>query len=324
MKDNTDDRRKLNNMIKKSKAEIFVCLEVKDLIWNYTDKFLEEASKEGVFPSSFSLQMNNSLSGQSISTVNTGIPDISEVGQFIQWNGQRQLDIWREDANDINGTEGLFFKPGLKVNDNLTIFNEDLMRSFHLVYFKLINHRGIPSHRYRVNNATYRNSRSEPKNANYFSFCPNGMFNLRPSRPDKIPLFGSKPHFLDGDPLLLQSVSGLTPVRNIHDSVIDVEPITGVSVYSHRRLQLNIQVNKTDKAFLYSIKQTENITGYDKSGVLYFPVVHINEVRSDEAFVHVWESQCCVFVHTEFQAALLQLCDVFHFVWYIYSYYIFK
>ena len=40
-----------------------------------------------------------------------------------------------------------------------------------------------------------------------------------------LPLFASKPHFLDGDPFYLRDVEGLHPNRSRHDSYIDVEPV---------------------------------------------------------------------------------------------------
>ena len=296
MKDSVLHRNTLNSIISRSKAKLYVCLKATDLAWGYTDEFIKEAHKKGVYPlDSFSIQANGSSSDQSVSIINTGIPDITQVGQFIQWNGQRQLDIWQEDsdANQINGTEGLFFKPALEKGENLTTFDEDVMRSFDLVYQRIMNHLGMPTYRYRVDNTTYMGALSEPNNAQYFSWCPDGMFNLGPAQPAKVPIFGSKPHFLDGDPLLLQSVSGLTPDRKKHDTIMDVEPITGVNVFFHRRLQINVQVNKTEKEVLETIHETENISGYNNSGVLYLPVVYVDEVCHSGKF---WKSEIPYFL----------------------------
>lgn len=37
------------------------------------------------------------------------------------------------------------------------------------------------------------------------------------------PFTGSKPHFLDADPVLLQSVEGLNPNRSAHDIIVNFE-----------------------------------------------------------------------------------------------------
>ena len=44
---------------------------------------------------------------------------------------------------------------------------------------------------------------------------------------ENAPVFASKPHFLDADESYLKNIIGLDPVRSLHDSYLDVEPITG-------------------------------------------------------------------------------------------------
>lgn len=43
------------------------------------------------------------------------------------------------------------------------------------------------------------------------------------------PLFLSKPHFLETEPWVAKSVSGLHPSYNKHETYMDVEPMTGTS-----------------------------------------------------------------------------------------------
>jgi len=57
------------------------------------------------------------------------------------------------------------------------------------------------------------------------------------------PLFASKPHFLDGDLQLQQSVEGLSPSTENHNTYVDFEPLTGVSMRVAKRLQLNTFVS---------------------------------------------------------------------------------
>ena len=56
---------------------------------------------------------------------------------------------------------------------------------------------------------------------------PSGVLNLTAVYPQHVPIFASKPHFLDGDPGYVANVTGLHPNRSLHDSFLNVEPLTG-------------------------------------------------------------------------------------------------
>ncbi len=56
---------------------------------------------------------------------------------------------------------------------------------------------------------------------------PSGVLNISCVVQANVPLFVSKPHFLDADPDYLKNISGLHPDRAEHDSYVGVEPITG-------------------------------------------------------------------------------------------------
>ena len=61
--------------------------------------------------------------------------------------------------------------------------------------------------------------------------------------PSGAPLFVSKPHFLDADPYYQSLVLGLSPNRTLHDTNVYVEPLSGITMQSYKRLQITIQVN---------------------------------------------------------------------------------
>ena len=281
-KDSTIQRLALRALISQSGAKIFVCHNATALAWGYTDKFIRALHGIGKYPLDYvSIQNNNSIYDLNISTINTGVVNISKVGQYIQWNGLRELSIWEKgtDANNIRGTEGLFFRPNLKKGDNLTVFIDDVMRSFHLLYEGKVKHLGLSALRFGIDNCTFKSAFSEPSNAKWFSWCPDGMFYLGPTQVKEIPVYGSKPHFLDGDPLLLESVTGLHPIREQHDTIFDLEPITGANILLRRQFQINVQVNKTKKQSSGNMHETQDIKGYNNSGVLYLPVLYVNEVN---------------------------------------------
>ena len=61
------------------------------------------------------------------------------------------------------------------------------------------------------------------------------------------PVFGSAPNFLGGDPILLEKVDGLHPDPALHETTIDVEPVTGANIQFKWQLQINLQVNQTSE-----------------------------------------------------------------------------
>ena len=258
---------------------MYVRQSVKSLLWGYSDPLIRFLNKHHKLPvSSIAIQVNNSIDDQKTSTINTGASNISLVGQFSRWNGNHTLDRWfSPEANQIDGTEGFFFKPHLEMTDKLTAFVDDTMRSFDLVFQRKVDHLGIEAFRYRLDNATFKSAFSEPRNGQFGSWCPDGLIFLGPTQVVReTPVFGSKPHFLDADPQVRASVSGLTPDRDKHDTIIDLEPTTGADIYFHRQLQLNVQVNRTDNWWFY--KHLNDVSGYNGSGVLYMPVLYIDEV----------------------------------------------
>jgi len=71
---------------------------------------------------------------------------------------------------------------------------------------------------------------------------PSGIFDLSACHYGT-PIFLSFPHFLNADTYYLETVSGLKPNSSIHQTYLDIEPITGSPVDFAARLQLNVFVN---------------------------------------------------------------------------------
>ena len=273
----------MRGVIELTRAKLFICQPATNLAWNYTDRLVEALHAMGQYPSKYvNIQVNDSIYDRNLSLINTGVDNITEVGQYIQWDGLRRLNIWPgPTANDINGTEGLFFRPNLEPGDNLTVFKDDIMRSIDLAYEGVVKPMGLTAFRYGIDNRTFLSAFTYPENARWKSWCPDGMFYLGVTQPKEVPIFGSKPHFLDGDPLLLESVVGLSPPdRAKDDTVVDVEATTGANVNLAQQLQINLQVNRTKKLPVYEFPMHElnEITGYNNSETLYYPVLYINEV----------------------------------------------
>ena len=268
----------LATLIKATGEKLYTCQNATALAWNYTSSFLKSLHAVGQYPTKYvNIQVNDSVEDRKESIIHTGRNDITKIGQFVQWNEQRKLKIWQNEngANDINGTEGFFFRPDLEEGDNLTVFVDDLKRSVDIVYTGKVSPLGMPAFRYGIDNRTFKSAFSEPENSRWGSWCPDGLIYLGSTQPKEIPVYGSKPHFLDGDPRLLDSIVGLKPDRVKHDTFTDVEPITGVNLNFRRQFQINVQVNRTSHLFM---RETSKIMGFNGTDSLYFPILYISEV----------------------------------------------
>lgn len=156
------------------------------------------------------------------------------------------LDAWSNpEANRIHGTEGVFFQPNLKFGDPLTLFVGDLKRAFELQNTAIVNHLGLDTFRYRFRSSIFKGAFTKPDNSQWGSWCPDGLFYLGPVKDPEIPVYGSKPHFLDGASSLVEGVEGLSPSQQQHDSHFDVEPNIGVNVDFRVQIQLNVRVNRS-------------------------------------------------------------------------------
>ena len=83
---------------------------------------------------------------------------------------------------------------------------------------------GIHLYEYELPSDELLNSTQDP---GFYANGPSGVLNITAVAPSNAPLFISKPHFLHADPDYRKNVTGLHPNPAIHDSHLDVEPLTG-------------------------------------------------------------------------------------------------
>ncbi|CAE7750897.1 unnamed protein product [Symbiodinium microadriaticum] len=166
----------------------------------------------------------------------------------LEWNKSTAYDkgyvlVFATDyANRIQGTDGNMFGAPAD-SEKMLMYINDIYRTAYSIYQKdTTDWHGIRLRRYGVQNKDSENSTMNPTEGwQYYNFAPSGMQNV--TQVATLPLFISKPHFLDGDPSLAGSVKGLSPTREIHDTYIDIEPNTGALCRVHNRVQVNYQVN---------------------------------------------------------------------------------
>ena len=233
--------------VEEAGAHLYVCHDARSIAWSYTDTLIQHLHDLRQYPREYvNIQVNNSINDSYPSTIRTGVDDINLIGEFVQWDGLSKLNIWPGDtANWINGTEGLFFHPNLKEGENLTAFVDDVQRSFDLQYEGKVTHLGLEAFRYGLADHTFYSAFKYPENARWGSWNPEGLFYLGPTQYPEVPIFGSNPHFYNGDPGLLDCVQGLSPDKGGNVTKIDVEPTTGANIQFQKTLQLNVRVNKS-------------------------------------------------------------------------------
>lgn len=174
--------------------------------------------------------------GVSRFTIKTGKGDINEVCQTVKFNGEDEIMIWQE-PEKIGGTAGTQFGPGISQDDTLKVFVPDLMRVVDLDFSKETTKYDIILYRFKMADDTL-----EP-DPNYDQ-CIDGCANMLKKHGS--PVYLSKPHFLDGDDSLIKTVVGMNPDSDDHDTIIEVEPITGMTMNARLRIQANLKVDQTD------------------------------------------------------------------------------
>jgi lysosome membrane protein 2 len=248
---------------------LLITRSVHDFLWGYEDSILKIVSKfMDNIPSKFPLQNNvTTANPQAISRIRTGVNNLDGLGQFVVWNNMTYLPYWNgSKAQELKGTEGFFFKPGVG-KEPLYVFVDFLFRSGYFSYSQNERVKGIDVYRFAIPKVEMGNTSIDPANAGYYSYGPSGLFNMSSCYPMNPPIFLSKPHFLDCSSSVLEAVEGLQPVRALHDSFLDVEPMTGILFSGVKRIQTNIHVQR-DK----NIWQLETVP------TLYFPIFWVEEV----------------------------------------------
>ncbi|GMI51946.1 hypothetical protein TeGR_g11838 [Tetraparma gracilis] len=147
------------------------------------------------------------------------------------------LPMWANpDATAIAGTDAT--QTGeFPMKDDIQVFISDLYRSSKLKYFgDKDDFHGITLRRYGIDPIDLENAFANVSQADFFQWGYKGMENM--SVAAGLPLFATKPHFLDGDPDLVNGVAGMNPSEDAHDTYVDFEPITGVAFRAAKRLQV--------------------------------------------------------------------------------------
>ncbi|EDX08887.1 GD13426 [Drosophila simulans] len=188
-----------------------------------------------------------------VSSVKTGMDSMDQFGYIDQLNGLDHLPHWNEPpCTSIAGSEGSFFPPReLTKSEVVHIYDKDLCRIIPLKYVESLEKDGIAADLFRLPNNSYGDSAHNPENKCYDTseYEPiQGLQNISPCQYGA-PVYISNPHFFESHPDLLNSVEGLKPEREKHETYFKIQPKLGVPLEGKVRIQLNVKVTRAKDVY---------------------------------------------------------------------------
>jgi len=254
-------------------SSLFVNKTFEELLFGYNDPvfdFLHKIMKDKV-PPQFGLFYGYNNSDDGVYLVNTGKNDISKVNIIEKWNSKEKLNWWgTNETNMINGTDGVFMSSGITKNSTLYIYNSDICRSIYVTFDKETEVRGIKTWRFKVPAEVFQSPKKNDANKGFCINYPDnclldGVLEIATCK-EGAPVVTSCPHFYMADPIYVKAVDGMNPQPLMHQTYLDIEPMSGAIFRANKRLQMNVRL-KSSEIFhdMKNLKET------------IFPIAWLNE-----------------------------------------------
>ncbi|GIY62944.1 scavenger receptor class B member 1 [Caerostris darwini] len=193
----------------------------------------------------FSWLYGKNATDDGLFTVFTGEDDPSLTNIINNWNGNEKLNFWNGDAcNSINGTSIETGPPQPDEPDNYAFFQSIFCRTLTFNYTGDEHHFGVLTKRFKPTKDIFANGTEYPPNACFdIEERPSGVLDVRKCQ-FGAPVLLSFPHFYMADPIYRKDIDGLEPNETHHDSHLDVDPVTGISLDVQIRFQVNVQMSR--------------------------------------------------------------------------------
>ncbi|NXL73980.1 CD36 protein, partial [Leptocoma aspasia] len=262
----------INTWVKSSNSAILQNRTVKEILWGYKDPFLNSVPFPGVNPIVGVFYPYNETSDGPYN-VYTGTEDITKTAIIESYKNKSTLSYWKGHCDMINGTDGASFPPFVKKDQVLRFFSSDICRSIYGVFYGKQVVKGITLYRFIVPREAFASPAEVGDN---YCFCTDleisqnctlaGVLDISACKA-KRPVYISLPHFLHASESILHNVEGLSPNEKEHETYLDIEPVTGLTLRFAKRLQVNLLVQPSTR-----------ITPLKKVKKPYvFPVLWLNE-----------------------------------------------
>ncbi|XP_034565846.1 lysosome membrane protein 2c [Notolabrus celidotus] len=257
--------------MRSTETGLFTTRTVRELLWGYEDNLLKALRNfEPDLDDVFGLFYKTNATNDGDYMFFTGQGNYKDFARVDTWKGDSMLNWWTSDeCNMINGTNGASFHPVITKDEMLYTFSSDLCRSIYAVYEEDVSVKGIPGFRFSPPSEVFANYTVNPANAGFCVPAGNcmasGVLNVSVCK-QGAPIIMSAPHFYQGDEKFVEDVFGMKPRKELHETIIDINPLTGVIIQAAKRLQINVYVQKFS-----TFSQTGNVR------TVVFPVLYLNE-----------------------------------------------
>jgi len=229
------------------------------------------------------LGRNNSI--LDLRTIKTGTQNLRDKGIMTHWHGQERVEYWREPSKDevgnskaalscnlVEGRDPGTWPTDLDVTSVLEAFVGPLCRKLEMRFVKKVSVGEFDTLQFSPDRRSFDNKSREPSNACYClepqSCPPSGLLDISGCQPEGNPILMSWPHFLHGDPTLLQGVHGLNPDESRHSFIFNIEPRYGLSLTALAKLQMNLLIEREDGTDVFRNISQEKI---------YYPFAWLSE-----------------------------------------------
>ncbi|XP_030384834.1 protein croquemort [Scaptodrosophila lebanonensis] len=198
---------------------------------------------------------NASLTYDGLFTIHTGTDDLSNLGRLTHWNGKNETGFYKAPCGTVNGTTGDLFPPKMNISEEITIFATDTCRFMNLRPQGTLTRYGVSAVRWVGTDETLDSGENYPNQQCFcdprLEECPKtGVVDCKACR-DQAPIYASFPHFYLADKSYVDAVSGMKPDQSKHEFVLAVEPITGIPLEVHARIQINMMITPDNDFDIY-------------------------------------------------------------------------
>uniref|UniRef100_A0A8C5TKF3 Platelet glycoprotein 4 n=1 Tax=Malurus cyaneus samueli TaxID=2593467 RepID=A0A8C5TKF3_9PASS len=207
----------INSYIKKADSKMLQNRTVKEILWGYTDPFLDKIPFPGLNPIVGVFYPYNGTSDGPYN-VYTGTEDITKTAIIESYKKKRTLSYWEGHCDMVNGTDGASFPPFVKKNQAGAFLEPKV--------------KGITLYRFIVPREAFASPTEVGDN---YCFCTDpvisenctlaGVLDISSCKA-KRPVYISLPHFLHASESILHKVEGLSPNEKEHETYLDIEPVS--------------------------------------------------------------------------------------------------
>nr|XP_018909770.1 PREDICTED: sensory neuron membrane protein 2-like [Bemisia tabaci] len=180
--------------------------------------------------------------------VSSGLENFKNIGQILSYDDKDSNSVWlSEDCNKIHGTDTNIFHSLVSRDEHLFVYDPDMCRTMFIEFERDTEVKSLPAYKFVLpvenvadfktvaENKCYCSQGKDPQKPRCFK---KGVFNPAPCTNQ--PTVISFPHFYGGDCEYISFVEGLSPQKELHETFVNIEPVTGIPLNGAKRIQFNM------------------------------------------------------------------------------------